>query len=281
MILSRGPYLKSGAQEIAKTYISRIHSIVTTSPTMISSPILGPRFENVFSMENREQTIINIHNKKTGFKFKEAAFMKKAAVLIPLCYDKQGQPAILYTLRSLNMNKHSGEISFPGGAMDPEDEGNDITTALRETEEELGISRKDIDIWTTLSPMPTLISLMGVTPVLGFVKLGNLDPEKLKISPNEVEKAFTVTLEHLCNPVNWREKVRMGFPFPVFKHLNIRHRKTAESDEPPDVPLWGLTAIITHIILEALVPDAYTRRIAAFEGKPLTSKPSSTGPSKL
>jgi len=276
MFLAR-PYLKRSTQEIAVAAAGSTKSPMSSSTSSTTSQ----NFQNVYSRENREKTIYNIHNKKTGFTFTDMKFLRRAAVLIPLCYDKNGKPAILYTLRSLNMNKHSGEISFPGGASDPdpEDGDSDITTALRETEEELGISRDAVDIWTTLSPLPSLIAIMGVTPVLGFLNLGNVDPDILKISPNEVEKAFTVSLEHLCNPINWREKLRMGFLMPVFKNLNIRHPKTAESDEPPDVPLWGLTAIITHIALEALVPELYTRRLQGFQAKPLkTENPGDTIP---
>ena len=75
------------------------------------------------------------------------------ATFVPLCVF-QGTPCMLFTLRSSNLYKHRGEISFPGGKSDPTD-ANLIDTALRETEEEIGLPRSRIDVWTTLPAMPT------------------------------------------------------------------------------------------------------------------------------
>ena len=70
---------------------------------------------------------------------------KRASVLIPLCHDKDGKPAILFTTRSENLRRHSGQVCFPGGMVDRDDRS--ITdTALRELQEEIGISEETVDV---------------------------------------------------------------------------------------------------------------------------------------
>jgi nudix motif 8 len=247
---------------------------------MMASSSGNPNLEAsfVFSEENRENTIERIRDKLTGFKFMQSAMLKRAAVLIPLCIDTSGCPSLLYTLRSLKLASHRGEICFPGGAADPEDNGDDVATALRETEEELGIPKTDIEIWSILNPMPTASSLMGVTPVLGLINGGPLDPTKLKVNPDEVEVAFTISFQHLCDPENWgHTQFKRGFGMPVYKNMKVFHpphlysrpaglssseeEEEEEVNKPRDVRLWGLTAILTHVVLEAIIPHAYKRHV--------------------
>lgn len=131
----------------------------------------------VLSPENKLRTtqILSLDRDNCNLNFKNLSNQdnpeyRKAAVLLPLCFDKNGKPSLLYNLRSLQLTTHRGEISFPGGSLDPEDKGCPIAGAVRETHEELGIHPNDIEIWTTLRMFPTIASNMGVIPVLGFVK---------------------------------------------------------------------------------------------------------------
>lgn len=104
--------------------------------------------------------------------------LKEAAVLAPLFW-RAGEPWALLTRRPMDMRKHPGQISFPGGARD----AGDITplhTALRETREELGISPDDVDVLGLLGAMPTITSYW-VTPFVGVV------PADVKLSPNPAE----------------------------------------------------------------------------------------------
>ena len=104
--------------------------------------------------------------------------------------------AELLTRRSAQLRHHPGQISFPGGRQDPEDESL-IHTALRETQEELGIPPSQIRVIGSLTPLNT-ISLYDVLPVLAMVDADY----QLTLSPDEVEQAFEVPLNYVLNPVH-------------------------------------------------------------------------------
>jgi 8-oxo-dGTP pyrophosphatase MutT (NUDIX family) len=92
--------------------------------------------------------------------------LKESAVLVPLCW-KEGEPVILVTKRSMSVEHHRGEISFPGGRSEPTD--TDVfSTALRESEEEIGLKPSDVEI---LGLLDDHISILGfhITPVVGAV----------------------------------------------------------------------------------------------------------------
>ncbi|CAB3380157.1 Hypothetical predicted protein [Cloeon dipterum] len=91
---------------------------------------------------------------------------KKAAVLVPLCLV-DGNLSLLYTVRSANLRTNRGEVSFPGGMQDSTDSSL-VETALRETEEELGIKSSSIDIWSAANFVPTYSGKVAVMPVLGY-----------------------------------------------------------------------------------------------------------------
>ena len=92
--------------------------------------------------------------------------LSPAAVLIPVVMRDEGL-SVLLTRRSPRLRHHGGQISFPGGRQDPGDE-NLIATALRETEEELGIPARLIEVIGTLNPLNT-VSRFEVLPVLGLL----------------------------------------------------------------------------------------------------------------
>ena len=93
-----------------------------------------------------------------------------AGVLIPLIDYGADRLSVLLTERSADLNTHAGQVSFPGGRMEPDDP--DITaTALRETEEEIGIARQGVSVIGYLRPMPTITGY-AVTPVVGLVAGG-------------------------------------------------------------------------------------------------------------
>src|SRR5687767_10591695 len=98
----------------------------------------------------------------------ERAGARAAAVLVPLIGGVEGRELeLLLVRRSEQTPRHAGEIGFPGGAAEPEDLGPEAT-ALRETEEELGVGPAEIEVFGELDGVITSSSF-SVTPILGWI----------------------------------------------------------------------------------------------------------------
>lgn len=161
--------------------------------------------------------------------------LRDAAVLVPVV-DHGDEASVILTKRTTKLRKHSGEIAFPGGRLDPTDPTPEHA-ALRETEEEIGLSADFIDI---VGRMPDYVSGSGfrIVPVLSVVKPGFL----LTINEDEVDEAFEVPLSFLMNPENhtrdsriWNERERFFYTMP----FGERH-------------IWGVTAGIIRTVYERL-----------------------------
>ncbi|WP_448211158.1 CoA pyrophosphatase [Colwellia sp. MEBiC06753] len=115
--------------------------------------------------------------------------LKEAAVLVPLI-EQQGELAVIFTRRASHLKHHGGQISFPGGKVEPNDKSL-IDTALRESNEEIGLLGQDIDIIGQLKPYQTITGF-NITPIIGLL---NTEPH-FAIDQNEVAEVFTVPLQH-------------------------------------------------------------------------------------
>ena len=117
-----------------------------------------------------------------------------SAVLIPL-FQVEEKYHLLFEKRA-NQIRQGGEVSFPGGEFDSKKDNGIRQTALRETSEELGISVEKIQI---IGKIGTLVAPMGVTvdPFAGLLLINDLN--ELSIDKNEVEKIFSVPIEHFLN----------------------------------------------------------------------------------
>jgi len=195
----------------------------------------------VLSAESKERCIANIRKMKP-MRPVNVVVKQRAAVLVPLV-EVDGAPHLLYTRRSLSLSSHSGQVSFPGGKEEPSD-SDLLQTALRETEEELGIPTSSVDVWCE---MPALSSSQSgdysATPVVGLVS--NFSSLRLSPEPGEVSSVFTVPLSTLTQPTNHgytQFRTGSGYSLPVYH------------GEVPYV-IWGLTAIITFQLLRALLPS--------------------------
>jgi 8-oxo-dGTP pyrophosphatase MutT (NUDIX family) len=121
-------------------------------------------------------------------------------VLMPLIMQGDGLQVLL-TQRTEHLHDHAGQISFPGGRMEERDESM-IDTALRESEEEIGLSRAHIDVIGTL-PEYLTVSGYRVTPVVALVRpVARYQPD-----PYEVADVFEVPLQFLMNPANHEIRV--------------------------------------------------------------------------
>lgn len=118
-----------------------------------------------------------------------------AAGVLLLIYDHAEGPHIVFQKRTEHVRDHKGQISFPGGAMDPEDE-TVLHTALRETHEEIGVHPDDVDVLGQLDDMVT-VSNYRVTPYVGWLKRY---PYEWTFSDIEVAYLLEVPLQHLLHP---------------------------------------------------------------------------------
>jgi 8-oxo-dGTP pyrophosphatase MutT (NUDIX family) len=124
-----------------------------------------------------------------------------AAVLVPIVDHETGL-TVLLTQRASTLKNHAGQISFPGGRIEPTDL-NPLEAALRETEEEIGVTREYITFVGYLEPQ-LVLSGYWVTPVVAFVQPGF----ELRLDRHEVETAFEVPLLHILDPINHRSRTR-------------------------------------------------------------------------
>ena len=120
-----------------------------------------------------------------------------ASVLVPLV-QRGDELRVLLTQRTDHLHDHAGQISFPGGRAEVED-ADDIATALRETEEEIGLARRHIEVIGRL-PVYTTITHFVVTPVVALVH----PPFDLTLDAFEVASAFEVPLPFLMTPAHHR-----------------------------------------------------------------------------
>ena len=138
----------------------------------------------------------------------------EAAVLVPIVERNDGLKVIL-TKRSNNLKQHPGQISFPGGKSEKIDKSL-VATALRETKEEIGISKKNVEI---LGQLPKHVTITGfkITPFIGRIRMGF----STEIQTSEVSEIFEVPLSYLSNPKNfrvesvkWKGKKRFFYSIP-------------------------------------------------------------------
>lgn len=153
-----------------------------------------------------------------------------ASVLIPIVMRKE--PTVLLTRRTEHLRSHAGQISFPGGRAEPEDE-DAAATALREAKEEVGLSPEHVEVIGTL-PIYTTVTAFLVTPVVALVTPGfNLHPD-----PYEVAEAFEVPLAFLMNPAHHERR--------AFESGDERREFYSMPWQPPGggAPyfIWGATA---------------------------------------
>lgn len=122
---------------------------------------------------------------------------RPAAVLIPIVQREEGA-TILFTKRTAHLHHHPGQISFPGGRVESED-GSAHETALRETEEEIGLARDRIETLGSLPPYGTGTGFC-ITPLVGLVR----PPFELRLDAFEVAEVFEVPVSFLLERERWQ-----------------------------------------------------------------------------
>lgn len=161
--------------------------------------------------------------------------LARAAVLVPLVERPEGLHVLL-TLRASHLKHHAGQVSFPGGRLEPADVGP-WEAALREAKEEIGLEPRFVSRVGYLRDH-IVITGFRVTPVVGFVQPGFT----LRLDAKEVEDVFEVPLDFVLDPVNHlpRDRQFAGFTVSTYEiPYQGRH-------------IWGATASML-LTLSALV----------------------------
>ena len=164
------------------------------------------------------------------------ASLTPAGVLIPIFDRGDSGLSLLLTQRSAELKHHAGQISFPGGRMEPDDADIGVT-ALREAHEEVGIAPEQVSVIGYLEPMPTVTGY-AVTPVIGLVDVST----EIEVDNTEVEFAFEVPLSFLLPSTNRRlvERDVHGQKVPMVEFHYDGHR------------IWGATAFIIISLIKLI-----------------------------
>lgn len=157
-----------------------------------------------------------------------------AAVLVPLV--RHAEPSVLLTQRTEHLRDHGGQISFPGGRVDPEDV-SPLATALREAEEEVGLDPESVEV---LGYLPEYRTSTGfrITPVVALLS----PPLRLKPDPFEVSDVFEVPLAFLLDPQNHQRR-SMFYRGQQRDYLAMPYNERF---------IWGATAGMLHSLYERL-----------------------------
>jgi 8-oxo-dGTP pyrophosphatase MutT (NUDIX family) len=165
-----------------------------------------------------------------------------ASVLVPIV-ERAGGATVLLTQRTSHLRAHAGHIAFPGGRADPGD-ADRVGTALRETEEEVGIPRAFVEVIGTL-PLYRTVTHFDVTPVVALVRPGF----ELKLDAFEVAEAFEVPLAFLMSPAHHQRH--------VFEAAGQRREFLSmpwpREDGQGDHFIWGATAAMLRNLYRFLI----------------------------
>jgi len=161
--------------------------------------------------------------------------LKPAAVLIPLI-KRPDDITVLFTKRTDTLSVHAGQISFPGGRVEEFDQSYE-DAALRETEEEVGLPREQIEILGHLDDYIARTNFK-ITPIVAAIR----PPIELKLDPKEVAEALEVPLHFFLDPNNHQ------------RHIRIEHGKERHVYAMPyeDYYIWGITAGMLFNLYEFL-----------------------------
>ncbi len=160
-----------------------------------------------------------------------------AAVLVPL-FQHGGEPYVLLTRRHADLRRHAGQVSFPGGRIEPGEAP--LAAALRESHEEIGLEPGQVDVLGALDDTLVLATGFRLTPWVGRVPY----PYPYVAHPREVDAILYVPLAELARPGVHRTVEREAYGMRHVVHLY----------ELPAVTVWGATARVLHQLLSLWSP---------------------------
>ena len=161
---------------------------------------------------------------------------RRAAILVPI-WRQDASLSILLTRRTETLSSHKGQVAFPGGGWEPDDEDL-CQTALREAHEEVGLEPDNVLVLGCLDDIPTVTAETIVTPVVALIE----GPTTLVANPAEVARIFTIPFDVLEDRKLWRVRTteHQGRTYPIYY---LDHDGET---------LWGLSAYVTRQLLACM-----------------------------
>ena len=195
-----------------------------------------------------KNALINASNNPNGY--------KRYSVLIPIV-EIDGKKHLLYEKRSANLNSQPGEVCFPGGKLEANE--NSCEAAIRETCEEIGIKESSIEVLGEIQKIITPFNLY-ISCYVAYIK--DYDESKLDLNADEVESIFTIPLDYLMNNEGDEYKIKSklivpdDFPYHMIPNGDNYNWKTGSYPvifiEHKDHIVWGITARITRNFIRTL-----------------------------
>ncbi|MFZ4720773.1 MAG: NUDIX hydrolase [Ilumatobacteraceae bacterium] len=157
----------------------------------------------------------------------------RPSAVLALFTDGPDGAEVLLTRRAMHLSNHRGEVSFPGGRLEPGE--TYVAAALREADEEVGLDPALVTVVGRLQPISTYVSRSWIVPVVGWVA----DRPALDLRPAEVDRVMWVPLRELTLPGTFREEwwPTVSGDRPIFFF------------ELDDETVWGATARMLHQLL--------------------------------
>lgn len=186
--------------------------------------------------------IRDLLNKRTPQRIEgQGSLLRRAAVLVPL-FKAESEYRVLFTKRTDTVEAHKGQISFPGGRIEEED-GSPLETALRESDEEIGLARKDITVLGQMDDARTVSSNYIVHPFVGLIPY----PYEFKTSAREVKELLEVPFQVFLSGDSCGETCPVIYEGTTYQSPAYHYKGEV---------IWGATARIMRNLAEMLRESA-------------------------
>lgn len=205
-------------------------------PSWIDNPSLLPLPDASVLADRVTSRVVSVENLSTELSQEWVAGARSSAVLVALV-DTENGPSFVLTKRADHLKNHRGEVSFPGGRVEEAESVH--AAALRESEEEIGLSSQHVNIVGELDPLTTFVSNSLIVPVVGMVdSVDGLCP-----NADEVSKILIVSITELLSSETYHNE---WWPTPR-GDINIHFF------DLDDETIWGATARIIRQFIEVCV----------------------------
>jgi 8-oxo-dGTP pyrophosphatase MutT (NUDIX family) len=160
---------------------------------------------------------------------------------VPLYLNTANELSTVFTRRREDMRRHPGEISFPGGRQDPKDEDL-LATAIREANEEVGLTPSAVTPLGALQPTPTIATGYVIHPYVGLIE----PPTQWTLSEREVAEVIELPLAQVKHGYSRQRLMRRGLPIRTDTYVVGRHL------------IWGATARVLSDLFDRLPAELLT-----------------------